>query len=137
MQELHGWDACWIPVAQARFTPGSLDAVPVAYPNLPVSYWYKPPSPIARREGNEVKVSWQAIGMAEYDYHGYLIIAWVCQGEQQVYLPVSIVPAYAENTGTLSVTIKDEPGCKQASSATIYTAEKRGYFGEKIFWPAE
>ena len=137
VQELNGWDPCWIPVAQARFTPGSLDAAPVTYSTLPISYWYKPPSPTAHRSGDAVTVSWKAIGMAEYDYHGYLIIAWVCQGGQRVYLPVSVVPAYAENTGTLSVTIKDEPGCRETSSATIYTAEKRGYFGEKIFWPAD
>jgi hypothetical protein len=136
VEEPGGWDPCWIPVAQARFTPGSLDAVPVTFPTLPISYWYKPPSPTAKRSGDAVTVSWKAIGMAEYDYRGYLVIAWVCQGGQRVYLPVNVTPPYAENTGTLSVTIQDEPGCSQASSAQIYTAEKRGYSGEMIFWPA-
>jgi hypothetical protein len=136
VQELNGWDPCWIPLAQARFAPGSLDAVPVTFPTLPHSFWYKPPAAVAHRAGTEVKVSWKAIGMAEYDYHGYLIIAWVCQGGRPVYLPVNVMPPYAENTGTLSVTIQDEPGCRPASSARIYTAEKRGYSGEKVFWPA-
>jgi hypothetical protein len=136
VEEVHGWDSCWIPTAQVRFNTGSVEVVPVTYPTLPQSFWYKPPNPTAHRDGTEVTVSWKAVGMAEYDYHGYLIIAWVCQGGEHVYLPVSIVPAYAENTATLSVTIKDEPGCSQASSARIYTAEKRGYSGEMIFWPA-
>lgn len=136
VEELGGWDSCWIPAAQVRFNTGSIEAVPVAFPTLPHSFWYKPPSPVAHRDGTEVQVSWKAIGMAEYDYRGYLIIAWVCQGGQHVYLPVSIVPPYTENTGSLSVTIKDEPGCREVSSARIYTAEKRGYSGEMIFWPA-
>jgi hypothetical protein len=136
VQELNGWDPCWIPTAKAVFAPGSLDAVPVTYPTLPHSFWYRPPSPTAHRAGTGVTVSWKAVGMAEYDYRGYLIIAWVCQGGELGYLPVNIAPPYAENTGTLSVTIKDEPGCSQASSAYIYTTEKRGYSGEMIFWPA-
>ncbi len=136
VQELHGWDTCWIPVAQARFIPGSLDATPVTYPTLPVSYWYKPPNPVAHREGNEVKVSWQAVGMDKYDYRGYLIIAWVCQAGKLVYLPINVMPPFAENTGTLSVTIQDEPGCSAATRAHIYTAEKRGYMGTLIIWPA-
>lgn len=136
VEEVHGWDPCWIPTAQAGFNTGSVEALPAVYPTLPISYWYKPPNPIARRNGSEVTISWKAIGMAEYDYRGYLIIAWVCQSGVHVFLPVSIVPPYAENTGTLSVKVTDEPGCSEVSSAYIYTAEKRGYSGERIFWPA-
>jgi hypothetical protein len=135
VQELNGWDPCWIPLVRARFAPGSLDAVPATYPTLPHSFWYRPPSPVAKREGSDVKVEWKAIGMAEHDYHGYLVIAWVCQGGSHVYLPVNVMPPFAENTGTLSVTIRDEPGCSEISHANIYTVEKRGYSGEKIFWP--
>ena len=135
VEEVHGWNPCWIPTTQARFNTGSVEAVPVVYPTLPRSYWYKPPNSAAHRDGSEVTVSWQAIGMAEYDYRGYLIIAWVCQGGVLVFLPVSIVPPYAKNTGTLSVKITDEPGCNEVSNAYIYTAEKRGYSGEMVFWP--
>jgi hypothetical protein len=136
VEEIHGWDPCWIPIAQTSISNDSVEAVPVVYPSLPHSYWYKPPNPVAHRDGNEVTVSWKAVRIAEYDYRGYLIIAWVCQGGARVFLPVSFVPPYAENTGTLSVKITDEPGCSGVSSAYIYTAEKRGYFGEMIFWPA-
>jgi len=135
VEEVNGWDTCWIPAAQASFNSGRIENLPVLYPSLPHSFWYKPPNPIARRQDNEVTISWKAVGMAVYDYRGYLIEAWVCQGGQHVYLPVNFVPPYAENTGTLSVTIQDEPGCPQASTAHIYTAEKRGYSGEMIFWP--
>ncbi len=136
VEELHGWDPCWIPTAQASFHSGDPGTIPVTFPTLPHSFWYKPPSAVAHRQGTEVQVSWKAIGMSEHDYRGYLVIAWVCQGGEYVYLPVNFMPPYAENTGTLSVTIKDEPGCRQASSARLYTAEKRGYSGEKVFWPA-
>jgi hypothetical protein len=136
VEEVHGWDPCWIPAGQAHLNTGSIDTIPVVYPSLPVSYWYKPPNSSAHREGSEVTVSWQAIGMAEYDYRGYLIIAWVCQGGVHVFLPVSIIPPYVENTGILSVKIVDEAGCSEVSSVNIYTAEKRGYSGEKVFWPA-
>jgi hypothetical protein len=135
VEQVHGWDPCWIPTEKANFNTGSVEAVPVAYPKLPVSYWYKPPAPTAHRDGSVVTITWKAVGMAEYDYRGYLILAWVCQGGAHIFLPVSIVPPYAENTGTLSAKITDEPGCSQPSSAHIYTAEKRGYFGELIFWP--
>jgi hypothetical protein len=135
VQEVHGWDPCWIPATRASFQAGAVETLPVTYPTLPHSFWYRPPNPTARRDGSAVTVSWKAIGMAEYDYHGYLIIAWVCQAGNHVYLPVSFVPPYAQNTGNLSVTIQDEPGCNEASNARIYTAEKRGYSGEMIFWP--
>jgi hypothetical protein len=136
VQDLNGWDPCWIATAKAAFTPGSLDAVPVVTPTLPHSFFYKPPNAAARREGSQVTVSWQAIGMGEHDYRGYLIVAQVCQAGEVVYLPLNVVPPYAENTGLLSAVLQDEPGCSQASSAHIYTAEKRGYSGEMIFWPA-
>jgi hypothetical protein len=135
VEEVNGWNTCWIPAAQASFNAGGIQDLPVLYPSLPHSFWYKPPSPTAHRQGNEVTISWKAIRMAAYDYRGYLIEAFVCQGGQHVYLPVNFVPPYAENSGTLSVTIQDEPGCPQASTAHIYTAEKRGYSGEMIFWP--
>ena len=135
VEEVNGWDPCWIPAAQASLDTGSIQALPVLYPSLPRSFWYRPPNPVARRQGNEVTISWKAVGMAVYDYRSYLIEAFVCQGGQHVYLPVNFAPPYAENTGPLSVTIQDEPGCPQASTAHIYTAEKRGYSGEMIFWP--
>ena len=135
VEAVQGWDPCWIPSGRLHLDAGTLESVPVVYPDLPVSYWYKPPSPSAHRDGSAVTVSWKAVGMAEYDYRGYLILAWVCRGGERVYLPLSIAPPYAENTGSLSVTIKDEPGCGGFSSATIYTAEKRGYYGELVFWP--
>ena len=135
VEEIHGWDPCWIPITQAVFMTGNMDTVPVATPTLPRSYWYKPPNPVAHRQGNEVTVTWKAVGMAQADYRGYLIVAWVCQAGARVFLLDNIAPPFAGNTGTLSTVIKDEPGCSQASSAQIYTAEKRGYSGEMIFWP--
>ena len=136
VEAVHGWDPCWISTRQASFNTGSVEAVPVVYPSLPRSYWYKPPNPVAHRDGTEVTVSWKVVWMAQDDYRGYLIVAWVCQGGAYVFLPINIAPAYTENTGTLSIAIKDEPGCSEVPRAYIYTAEKRGYSGEMIFWPA-
>jgi hypothetical protein len=136
VQEVHGWNPCWIEAARVKFNSGDVTVVPVVYSVLPYSNQYAPPDASARRNGNEVTVSWKAVWMSFDDYRGYLIEAWVCQGGKQVFLPVSYVPALDANTGSLSVKIIDEPGCDQPSHARIYSADKYGYSAwQIIFWP--
>jgi hypothetical protein len=136
LQELHGWNPCWIPAARVKFTTGGIQTLPVVYPLLPLSTQYASPDAVARRTGSEVTVSWKAVWMSFDDYRGYLIEAWVCQGGTQVFLPLSYVPALESNTGNLSVKITDEIGCDLPSSARIYSADKYGYSAwQSIFWP--
>ena len=70
------------------------------------------------------------------ELRGYLIEAWVCQEGAFTFLPIGISPTYAENVGTFTAVIRDEPGCSEVSSARIATVVKKGYTPfEKIFWP--
>jgi hypothetical protein len=136
VEEVNGWNPCWVQAAQARFNIGDASNIPFVYSTLPYSNQYWPPNAVARREGNEVTISWPAVWMSLDDYRGYLIEAWVCQDGTQVFLPISIFPPLANNTGTLSVKTTDESGCDLPSSAHIYSADKYGYStGQKIFWP--
>jgi hypothetical protein len=137
VQEIHGWNACWIPASQVRLDHGSVSDLPFVYTTLPLTrYDYSPPMATALRDGDEVTVSWEAIWMSRYELRGYLIEAWVCQTGQHIFLPIHVFPTYEENVTTLSITIRDEAGCVEPSSARIATSSKRGYtLFEKIFWP--
>ena len=137
VEEVHGWNACWIPADQAKLNRGSVNDLPLVSTVLPITrYDYSSPDAIARRSGNEVTVSWKAVWMSTDEVRGYLIEAWVCQDGKYIYLPVFVSLTYEENVGTLSVKIRDEVGCTEAPSARIASAGTRGYtLWEKIFWP--
>jgi hypothetical protein len=136
VQAVQGWNPCWIQAAQARFETGDVESLPFVLPALPFSTQYRAPDPTARRRGNEVTISWTAIGMGLDDYRGYLIQAWVCQDGTLVFLPVHYQPLLIANTGLLSVTVTDEAGCSSPSSGYIYSAETRGYSARAhIPWP--
>jgi hypothetical protein len=133
------WNPCWVRADQVRFDSGSLQELPEVYSELPyAANLYRPPMGIsANRVGNDVTVFWNAVWMTEDDYRGYLIEAWVCQEQQEVFLPIAYFPPIEQNQGMLAVKIEDEPGCLGPSSARIYTAEKHGYTGFKVIpWPA-
>jgi hypothetical protein len=136
VQEVGGWNPCWVEAARVKFNTGDATVVPVVHSVLPYSNQFWPPDATARRSGSQVTITWKAVWMSFDDYRGYLIEAWVCQGGKQVFLPVSYVPALESNTGMLSVTITDEPGCDQPSRGWIYSADKYGYStGQILFWP--
>jgi hypothetical protein len=137
VEDVHGWDACWIPADQAKLSRGSVNDLPLVSTALPITrYDYSSPSAIARRSGNEVTVSWKAVWMSTDEVRGYLIEAWVCQDGKYIYLPVFVSTTYDENVGTISVKIRDETGCAETPSARITSAGMRGYtLWEKIFWP--
>jgi hypothetical protein len=144
VQGVHGWNPCWVKTESVRFNDGgdvtthdirivsSAAILPFAT-NL-----YRPPTGVqAFRYGNEVKIFWNAVWMTEDDYRGYLIEAWLCQGGQQVFKPINKWPPISENVDTLVLSVIDEPGCLEPSSARIYTAEKHGYTGYIVIpWPA-
>ncbi len=137
VQEIHGWNACWIQANQAELDSGSAADLPFVYTALPLArYEYSSPTAKALRDGDEVTVSWEAKWMSIDELRGYLIEAWICRDGQLGFLPVGISPTYEENVGMISVTIRDEGGCAEPSSARIATVVKKGYTPfEKIFWP--
>lgn len=139
IEEVGGWNSCWIQASQAQLQSGRIEDLPVVAPMLPRSeYEYGPPlNTTARRQGDEVTISWEAVYMSADEVQGYLIDAYVCQDGQYLHLPVFVAKTYAENTGTISVKITDEAGCTELSRAHIVSMGTRGFAGrEKIFWPA-
>lgn len=138
VQGIHGWNPCWVKAELVRVDTGSIAYVPITYAALPYSNLYLPPQSVStNRVGNEVTIFWQPVWMTEDDYRGYLIETWVCQGGQQVFLPIGYVTSYDQNSAMIAVKVTDEPGCLVPSSARIYTAEKHGYTGYRMIpWPA-
>lgn len=137
IQSLGGWNPCWIQAGLVNLSNGSINDLPIVYSRLPFSNEYNSPDASAHRNGNEVTITWKADWMSLDDYRGYLIEAWLCQAGEHVFNPIGYVPPLAANTGSLSVTVLDEPGCNLPSSATIYSAQKQGYStGSYIAWPA-
>jgi hypothetical protein len=137
VEEVQGWNACWLPASQAKLSRGSVNDLPLVATLLPITrYDYSSPEVTARRLGNDVTVSWKAVWMSTDEARGYLIEAWVCQDGKFIDLPVFVSTTYAENVGTLSVKIRDEAGCAEIPHARITTSGTRGYtLWELIFWP--
>jgi hypothetical protein len=139
IEEVGGWNSCWIPAEKAQLQAGRVADLPVAKVILPRSE-YEFGSPLttsATRNGDEVTVSWEAVYMSADEIQGYLIEANVCQGGKLVHLPVFVGLTFEQNTGTLTTMIQDEAGCAEPSTAHIVSVGKRGFAEwEKIFWPA-
>ncbi len=90
-----------------------------------------PTGVVARRDGDEVTVSWDEVWMTEDDDRGYLLDVWVCQGGINLWTPVS-----RDNQYQTSYTFIDEPGCPMPSGGKLYTVEKHGYPDPvNIPWP--
>jgi hypothetical protein len=137
IEEVGGWNSCWIQAGQAQLQSGRVDDLPLVNTMLPKSVLeFGSPSAIARRNGDDVTVSWKAIYMSPDEIQGYLIEAEVCQGGQHIQLPVFVGMTFDENVDTISVQIEDEAGCMELSTAHIVSVGKRGFAEwEKIFWP--
>jgi hypothetical protein len=139
VEEVGGWNSCWIPAGRAQLQNGNVADLPVAAVQLPRSeYEFGSPTTTAHREGDRVTVSWEAIFMSVDEVQGYLIDAYVCQGGRFIHLPVFVGVTAEQNTGTLTATITDEPGCTEPSRAHIVSVGTRGFAEwEKIFWPPQ
>ncbi len=139
VQSSVGRNPCWVKAEFARFEGGG-DVfnynIQQVYSALPFSNLYQPPQVSTERVGSKVTIYWQPVWMTQDDYEGYLIEAWVCQGGQQVFLPIGYKTSFDRNDSMMAIEITDEPGCLVPSSARIYTAEKHGYtWGRRIPWP--
>jgi hypothetical protein len=136
VQEVGGWNPCWIFTSLAQFSKGDAKGVPFITSRLPFSYFHTIPDATAHRKGSEVTISWKAIWMSFDDFRGYLIEAWVCQGGELVFVPIGFIPPLADNAGILTQKVTDEPGCHAPSNVLIYAVHKQGYSqGGNIPWP--
>ena len=124
---------CWVKAALVELNTGRFTDPPVVIPDLsPFTTLYTPPPAVsANRVGNDVTIFWLPVAMPEQDYNGYLIEAWVCQGGQQVFVPMKYFTSFDKNTAMMAVKITDEPGCSEPSSARIYTAMTTAYSSPK------
>lgn len=137
VQTVGGWNPCWIEADRIKGS-ATLKDLPVVIPKLPFSNLYLTPDAIARRNGNEVTISWKATWRSFDDYRGYLLETWLCSNGETVFTPIGYTPTLADNTGTLSVKVTDEPGCATPSRVVIYSVDKHGYSAPgKVPWPAQ
>lgn len=123
-------DYCWVSVKVLEFD-GDVSSVPQIRTLLPYTEFYYPPQNVraSRLPTGEVMVNWDLIPMSLDDNRGYLIEGWLCTDGQLRFTALQF--------WTPPAIIVDEPGCTQASSARIYTAEKHGYtLWIGIGWPA-
>jgi hypothetical protein len=130
LQAIGGNNPCWLNSELGTVTRGDLSQVRDLYALLPLSYLYGPPAAVsATREGNTVTISWSFVPVTEDDYKGYMVEAWICYQGHVYFTPV--------RSDELAITLPDEPGCFDVSSAKVYTAEKHGYSrGVPVPWPA-
>jgi len=125
IQAIGGSNRCWVRADYLEFKGDwqTLEPVSAWEVKLPISPYYPSPGGItARREGNEVIVSWNPLLLRAGDdseQTPYIVEAWVCIKGQMVFKPVG--------TYQTSVRIPDEPGCSEPSYATFIAAEKHGY----------
>lgn len=81
-----------------------------------------PTNVVARRNGNEVTVSWDEVWMTADDDRGYFLDVFVCQGGAYLWMPVDLPDQYHTE-----YTFTDEAGCSLPSGGKLYTVEKHGY----------
>jgi hypothetical protein len=124
--------ACWLSPYVVDVT-GDVNTVIVEDEHLPITNeLYAPPTNVvAVRQGDQVTVSWDPVYMTEDDDRGYLLEAWVCQGDGLVWVPASL-----ENQFQTHYTFTDQQGCSEKSHGELRTVEKHGYTDAvQIPWP--
>jgi hypothetical protein len=131
IQAIGGNNPCWVKASLMELN-GEVMAVQPTYIPLPPSPYYRPPTGVsARREGDEVIVSWNPISLRAGDDQAaarYVVEAWVCLAGQLTFTPVGSYIAQA--------VVPDEPGCSEPSHARLVAAEKHGYtLPVEIPWP--
>jgi hypothetical protein len=121
-----GDDLCWVHGSLVEETRRHITDATWYVSYLPRSTLYGPPEwASAQRNGNWVTVKWAYVWMTELDdYRGYLVEAWVCHKGKMYMAPVAWT---GDNVDSASVTIPDEGGCSEPSSAKVYAVEKHGY----------
>ena len=136
VRAIGGDNPCWVRQDYMQIkSGGSLELIEPVHAfdvRLPMSPYYAPPTGInARRDGDEVTVSWHALVLRAGDdseQTPYIVEAWVCRGGEMVFDPV--------RAWLTSVVVRDEAGCSEPSRARLIAAEKHGYTRPvEIDWP--
>jgi SH3-like domain-containing protein len=131
IQAIGGNNPCWVKASLMDIKGDVMNVQPTYIP-LPPSPYYRPPSAVtARREGNQVIVSWNPISLRAGDDQAaarYVVEAWVCLAGKQTFMPVGSYIAEA--------VVPDEPGCSEPSHGRLLAAEKHGYtLPVEVPWP--
>ena len=131
-----GTNKCWV---NTKFldVQGNPQSLPIVYPGLklPVSRYYPGPSwAKATREGDTVKITWEAVPISPGKYedefmHQYIVEVWRCENGQIIF------ETLGTNFPFISVA-NDEKGCNTPSHGKVYVQEKHGYGGPvEVPWP--
>ena len=131
IQAIGGNNPCWVK-ASLMDIRGEVMTVAPTYLPLPQSPYYGPPTGVhAKREGDQVIVSWFYMQFRAGDDTAsppYLVEAWTCIDGEIVFTPIG---SYLN-----LVNIPDEPGCDEPSHARLFGVEKHGYTRwVEIPWP--
>ena len=131
---------CWVRTALLKVFNGAFTDAPVTLPPVLTPYTTLYPAPSAAsasRVGNFVSIFWLPVPMTEADYNGYLVEAWVCQDGQLVFVSKNYITSFDKNSTMLAVSVTDEPGCSQPSSARVYAVTTNAYttFAKVLPWP--
>ncbi len=145
IEEVGGWNSCWVNASQAVLVDAQVDTLPVVQPVMPLEvFGLSSPSATGKRNGDEVTLSWKAVYMSRDEIRGYLIRAKLCQGGQLVAQDIFIPMTFEANTGTLTYTVTDEAGCTEPSDIRMISYARRGFAyyyklnkigWEKVFFP--
>jgi hypothetical protein len=131
---------CWIKTSLLKAVTGAFTDAPVTLPPVLTPYtklYPAPPAASANRVGNVVSIFWQPVPMTEADYNGYLVEAWICQGGQLVFVPTGYITSFDKNSNMMAISVMDEPGCSQPSSARVYSVITNAYstYRNVLPWP--
>ena len=119
---------CWVALSVVA-VQGDTASLPVVTSKLPYSSLYEPPENVqAVREGRRVIISWSRINFTQDDDRGYMLKLTLCHNGR--------LETQTIQTFDTTVTVKDDPGCGEPSSGTLWGVEKHGYTQPvEIPWP--
>lgn len=123
---------CWVAPSVVDVV-GDITTIKFTDVHLPgPSVLYSPPKNLsAVRDGDKVRITWEAVPMTDDDDRGYLLDLYVCQNGVYFWNPVAL-----ENRDKTSYTVKDEAGCPLKSSGKLYAVEKHAYTAPvTLDWP--
>ncbi|PKO11735.1 MAG: hypothetical protein CVU39_27795 [Chloroflexi bacterium HGW-Chloroflexi-10] len=107
-----------------------IDPLDTDIPSSP--YYFNAPTGVnVTRDGNQVTLNWNAYSLRAGDgseQFPYLLEAWVCREGRLIFTPMG--------SWINSLTIEDQPGCREPSHARLYAVEKHGYTPYiEVPWP--
>lgn len=133
----NGQQDCWVNSQFIEVKDGSPTTLRSVYPEeykIPVSPYYGATTVLsAKREGNEITVTWAEIIVSPGKYENeamfpYIVEVWICRNGEIIFETLgSRVPF---------ITFTDELNCTEPSRGRVYIQEKHGYAGPaNIPWP--